>query len=70
MSHLLHTIYYCVMYIPLCDHYGLWSKYDLVGHYSTFVARILLNYEMLLCYIPQLYCMQTKNLPLKGELPY
>ena len=50
----------------------IWNS-DLVGHYSRFTARILVNpphyYITLLCYILQLYCMQTYNLPLKGELP-
>ena len=44
---------------------GLRSKYDVDGHYSRFMARILVNspqYKVtLLCYISQLYCMQTFN---------
>ena len=46
---------------------GLWSKYDVVGHYSRFVVRILANllqYDVTLLYfMPQLYCMQTFNFP-------
>ena len=33
----------CSMYIPLCDHLGLWSKYNVVYHYSRFAARIPVN---------------------------
>ena len=44
---------------------GLHSKYNVDGHYCRFVVRILANppqYDvMLLCYILQLYCMQTFN---------
>ena len=44
---------------------GLRSKYDMDGHYCRFAGQILANppqYDVtLLCYISQLYCMQTFN---------
>ena len=44
---------------------GLRSKYDVDGHYCRFAPQILGNppqYDVtLLCYISQLYCMQTFN---------
>ena len=49
----------------------LLGKYDVVGHYSRFAARILANlpqYDVtLLCYMPQLYCMQAFNCSLSGS---
>ena len=34
---------YCGKYIPLCDHFGLRSKYDVDGHYFRFAAQFLVN---------------------------
>ena len=58
------------MYIAVCVYryvitMGLCSKYDVDGQYSRFAAQILANpqYDVtLLCYISQLYCMQTFNI--------
>ena len=53
---------------------GLRSKYDVGGHYCRFTPRILANppqYDVtLLCYISQLYCMQTFNSLLDSVVPF